>query len=182
MVGPEEFESSSIAPETLKSINWEEYRQHLQSKYAKGYALQLFENAQKYNQLLVRVNDIQLIKPTVRNNIIKGLIALSRYQGTYESFKNEMKIRGIKYVRPDPITTFTRIFSNDAHEGLGEWYKKAIAVLNENEKLYLRFVLLSGVRAMEGINSFNLIVGMRQNYLTEYYNEKTGFLEHFKYP
>jgi intergrase/recombinase len=35
---------------------------------------------------------------------------------------------------------------------------------------------------MEGINSFNLIAGMGSKYSTEYYNENTKFLEHFRYP
>jgi len=182
LVGLAGFEPASIAPETLQKINWTEYKEHLLSKYAKGYAIQLFENAQKYNHLLKKVKDVQLIKPTVRNNIIKALIALSRYQGTYETFKNQMTIQGIKYVRPDPITAFTRIFNSNTHEGLEQWYNQAKAVLCDNERLYLRFMLLSGIRAMEGINSFNLIANMRDKYTTEYYNEKTGFLEHFRYP
>ena len=92
-----------------------------------------------------------------------------------------MKTHGIKYYKPDSIAVFTRIFSSNAHDGLGKWYNDAMAFLNRNEKLYLRFMLLSGVRAMEGINSFNLIVGMGTQYQTEYYNENTKFLEHFRY-
>jgi intergrase/recombinase len=60
--------------------------------------------------------------------------------------------------------------------------KNAMAVLKENEKLYLRFMLLSGVRAMEGVKAFNLIVKLGTRYKEEYYNENTGFLEHFRYP
>jgi hypothetical protein len=46
-----------------------------------------------------------------------------------------------------------------------------MAVLRDNEKLWLRFMLLSGVRAMKGINSFNLIVKLGTKNQTEYYNE-----------
>ncbi len=70
----------------------------------------------------------------------------------------------LKSYKPDPIAAFTRIFSSNAHDGLGKWYNDAMAVLNDNEKLYLRYMLLSGLRAMEGINSFNLIVGMGSKY------------------
>jgi hypothetical protein len=142
----------------------------------------LFESAQKYQHLLSDVNGIQLLKPTIRNNIINALLALSRYQGTYDIIKRQMKAHGVKHYKPDQITTFTRIFNSNAHEGLGEWYNQAMDVLGDNEKLYLRFMLLSGVRAMEGINSFNLIVTIGSKYSTEYYNENTGFLEHYKYP
>jgi hypothetical protein len=52
----------------------------------------------------------------------------------------------------------------------------------DNEKLYLRFALLPGVRKEEAIKSFNLIINLsQQNKLNEYYNEELGILEHFKY-
>jgi intergrase/recombinase len=92
-----------------------------------------------------------------------------------------MQNHGIKYYKPDSIAVFTRIFSSNAHDGLGKWYNDAMAVLNDNEKLYLRYMLLSGVRAMEGINSFNLIVGMESKYLEDYFNENTKMLEHFRF-
>jgi intergrase/recombinase len=94
----------------------------------------------------------------------------------------DLKLHGITRYKPDAIQSFTRIFNSEAHNGLGEWCRQANAVLDESEKLYLRFVLLSGVRAMEGIKSFNLIVDLGSSYNKKYYNEKTLFLEHFRYP
>ncbi len=117
----------------------------------------------------------------IRNNIINSLTALSRFLGSYELFMADLKSHGIKRVKPDPIQAFTRIFNSKAHQGLGEWYKQASLVLNENEKLYLRFMLLSGVRAMDGVKSFNLLVELGDRYKEEYYNQETVFLEHFKY-
>jgi hypothetical protein len=179
MVGLPGFEPESIEP---KSLEWADFKQYLDSKYAKGYATSIFEHSRKYYTYFDDVNKIQLAKSTVRNNIINALTALSRYQGTYDTFKGDMKRHGIKRYKPDPIATFTKIFSSKAHDGLMQWYNEALAILNGNEKLYLRFTLLSGVRAMEGINSFNLIVGMGSKYESEYYNSETGFLEHFRYP
>jgi hypothetical protein len=43
-------------------------------------------------------------------------------------------------------------------------------------------MMLGGVRAMEGVKSFNLIVDLGTRYTEEYYNQTTQFLEHFKYP
>jgi hypothetical protein len=176
------FEPGSIEPKAPRNIKWKEYKRYLHSKYAKSYAVQLFEYSRKYYPLLGDVNSILLSKSTIRNNVINSLTALSRFLGTYNFFMAEMKAHGIKRVRPDPMQTFTRIFNSNAHKGLGEWYKKALAVLKENERLYLRFMLLSGVRAMEGVKAFNLIVELGSKYTEEYYNENTGFLEHFKYP
>jgi intergrase/recombinase len=176
------FEPGSIEPKAPISIKWKEYKRYLHSKYAKSYAVQLFEYSRTYYPLLSDVNSILLSKPTIRNNVINALTALSRFLGTYNFFMAEMKAHGIKRVRPDPVQAFTRIFNSNAHKGLGEWYKKALAVLKENERLYLRFMLLSGVRAMEGVKAFNLIVELGPKYTEEYYNCETRFLEHFKYP
>jgi intergrase/recombinase len=176
------FEPGSIEPKAPKSIDWSKYKEYLLSKYARSYALQLFEYSRKYFPLVNDVNSILLAKSTIRNNVINALTALSRFLGNYNSFMAEMKAHGIKRVRADPVQAFTRIFNSNAHNGLGEWYQAASAVLKENERLYLRFMLLSGVRAMEGVKAFNLIVQLSSKYKEEYYNKNTGFLEHFKYP
>jgi hypothetical protein len=182
VVGLPGFEPGSIEPKGARNINWSEYKQYLFSKYAKSYAIQIFEHSRKYRHLLEDVNGIQLCKPTIRNNVINALTVLSKYLGTYESFKKSMQVHGIKRVKADPVQAFTRIFNSDAHKGLGEWYQHAMAALKENEQLYLRFMLLSGVRAMEGAKAFNLLVELGSKYTEEYFNEDTGFLEHFKYP
>jgi hypothetical protein len=176
------FEPGSIEPKAPRNINWSEYKRYLLSKYAKSYAVQLFEYSRKYYLLLNDVNSILLSKSTIRNNVINSLTALSRFLGTYNSFMAEMKAHGIKRVRQDPVQAFTRIFNSNAHKGLGKWYQDALAVLKENPRLYLRFMLLSGVRAMEGVKAFNLIVELGPKYTEEYYNCETRFLEHFKYP
>jgi len=181
-VGLPGFEPESIEPKTQKPINWQEFEQYVDNKYAQGYALSILEHSRKHNHLLRNVNGILSIKPTARNNTINALTALSRFLGTYDTFMAELKRHGIKRYKPDAIQSFTRIFNSEAHKGLGEWYSQATAIINENEKLYLEFMLLSGVRAMEGIKSFNLIVELGSKYSQDYYNEKTQFLEHFRYP
>jgi len=176
------FEPGSIEPKGSRNIDWSKYKQYLESKYVKGYAKSLFAHSRKYCNWLENVNEIQLSRPTARNNIINGLTALSKYLGIYGSFKKRMKVHGIKRVKPDPMQSFMRIFNSKAHDGLGEWWRDANAVLKDNQKLYLRFMLLSGVRAMEGVKSFNLIADLGPKYTEEYYNRDTQFLEHFRYP
>jgi intergrase/recombinase len=181
-VGLPGFEPESIEPKTFESINWQDFKHYVDSKYAKGYAMSIFEHSKKYCQFLSDVNGILSIQATTRNNAINSLVALSRFLGIYDSFMAELKTHGVKRYKPDAIQSFTRIFNSEAHKGLGEWYKQATALVNESEKLYLKFMLLSGVRAMEGVKSFNLIVDLGSKYSQEYYNEKTQFLEQFRFP
>jgi hypothetical protein len=182
MVGLPGFEQGSIEPKRVSSIDWPKYRQYLESKYVESYAKSLFRHSRQYHSWLYDVNEIQLSKPTNRNNIINGLTALSKFLGIYDSFKNSMRVHGVKRVRPDSIQSFMRIFNSKAHEGIEEWYRDAYAVLKDHQKLYLKFMLLSGVRVTEGIQAFNLIAELGAKYPEEYYNEDTKFLEHYRYP
>ena len=55
-------------------------------------------------------------------------------------------------------------------------------ILRCNEKLWLGFNLLTGLRKEESINSFNLILQLfKDGNLGEYYNQELGVLEHFKH-
>ena len=61
-------------------------------------------------------------------------------------------------------------------------YKAFNGLLRDNERLFLKFVLVSGLRKGEAVNSFNLIIELsKQNRLSEYYNSDTEILGRFKY-
>jgi intergrase/recombinase len=54
--------------------------------------------------------------------------------------------------------------------------------LRDNEKLFLRFSLLTGLRVSEALQSFNLIIQLNKgNKLKEYYDEELNVLQHFKF-
>jgi intergrase/recombinase len=165
------------------NIDWSRFRQWLVSKYSKSYASSVYSYSIKYCDLLENVNDIQFAKDSIRNNIINALIVLSRYLGEYEKFKATLKAHGIKKHKADTIEAFLRIFNSNAHDDLGKWYQQALAALNQSEATYLKFMLLSGIRKDEGAKAFNKIIDLtKADKLNEYFNEDTGFLEHFKYP
>ena len=73
---------------------------------------------------------------------------------------------------------------NSANNDVLTWYNEAIEVLDDEDlNRYLRFVLMSGLRKSEAIESFNLMIELHdKENLSAYYNEKLGTIEHFKYP
>lgn len=82
-------------------------------------------------------------------------------------FKEKLGQYGIKCARPDSFDSFLRTMNNN-HSDLIQWFKKDCNILDDNEKLYLRFMLLSGLRTDEGLQAFNLIIGLNsQNRLDE---------------
>ncbi|MDH5481684.1 MAG: integrase [Candidatus Bathyarchaeota archaeon] len=64
-----------------------------------------------------------------------------------------------------------------------KWYNEAKPILRDNERVFLKYLLYSGLRKGEGITSFNRIIELaKTNRLSEYYDNNLDCLMHFKYP
>jgi intergrase/recombinase len=111
------------------------------------------------------------------------MITLSKYLGNYEAYTSAIKNHGIKWSNNnDSLTAFVRILNGNNLKGLTQWYQQAYSIFNDNEKMYLRFLALSGVRKTEAKMAFDKIREMaRAGKLEEYYNSETKMLEHFRY-
>jgi intergrase/recombinase len=54
--------------------------------------------------------------------------------------------------------------------------------MSDSEKLFLRFLAVTGLRRTEAITSFNMVIDLNANgRLGEYYNSELNVLEHCKY-
>jgi intergrase/recombinase len=168
-------------PTSLSESEWERFKEQVYSKYAKSCAPVIVSYAKKYAHLLSDVSGIESISPTTRNNAIKSLIILSKFLGITEEFKNDLKSYGIKLSRPDALSAFTRIYTNN-NANLGEWLSKVKPILRTEENLLLQFLKLTGLRKQKAINSFNMIISLsQQGKLSDYLNSELGILEHFRY-
>jgi hypothetical protein len=110
------------------------------------------------------------------------MVNLAKFLGTYETYKTKLKQYGIHWTNgDDSFNSFLRIINNN-HSNLGEWYKTAQNILRENERIWLRFNLLTGLRKEESLKAFALVIQLsKDGKLGEYYNEELGILEHFKH-
>ena len=113
--------------------------------------------------------------------VMSALSNLSKFLGIYQQWRESIRNNGLKWSKADTFESFMRIMNNN-HGDLLEWHKRATDVLKDNDRLYLRFMLLSGLRKNEGIQSFNLIIALSsEGKLAEYYNEDLSMLEHYKF-
>jgi len=139
--------------------------------------------AKRYCYILESENigQINSFPPTVKTDVIKSLIIVSKYIGCYEQFKVALKSYGVKTSRPDVFAAFIRIYNNK-NADMGEWLNKVKPILRSEENLLLNFLKVTGLREGEGIASFNLIIELsKQGKLNEYFNPELGILEHFRY-
>jgi len=151
-------------------------------KFSRSYALQVYNNGLRHFDCLEKPHNISAIPTSTRGNVLKAMVNLSKYLGCYEEFKVKLRNHGVKWIsQDDSFNSFLRIVNNN-HSNLGEWYNAVQSILRDNEKLWLKFNLLTGLRKQESINSFNLIIELsQQGKLSEYYNQELEILEHFKY-
>ena len=145
----------------IGTINWAEFKEFVYSKYAKSTAPKVMSYAKRYSYLLESGNlgQINSIALTVRSDVIKSLIIISKYAGCYEDFKAGMKSYGIKLSRPDAFAAFIRIYNNH-NADLGDWISQVKPILRPEENLLLRFLRSTGLRLGEGMLSFNLIISL----------------------
>jgi hypothetical protein len=164
----------------INSIDWNGFKTWIFHKYSKTYAPTVNCYARKYAHLINgNLRELDLLSSSVKNATIKSLIVLSKFLGIHQDFKLRLQDYGVKMARPDVFASFLRIYNNK-NTDLLDWYSKATSVLKDNEKLLLRFLLLTGVRKEEAITSFNKILELsRQNNLSIYYNDELNVLQHF---
>jgi intergrase/recombinase len=161
-------------------IDWSEFIYWISKKYSKSYVSTILCYARRYFYLLNgNLRDIDTITPTTKNNAVKSLIILSKFLGIHEEFKRQLNNYGVKLERQDVFSSFLRIYNNH-NSDLLEWFSKANEVLRSNEKLLLKFLLVTGIRKEEAITSFNKIIELyKQGNLGIYYNDDYGLLQHF---
>jgi len=163
-------------------IDWQNFRDWLTQKYSKQWASNTFWYAKKYHSMLNgSLRDLDTFSKSKKNNVLKALIALSKYLGVYEQFKLRKANHGIKWEKQDALESFLRII-NSKEDDLMKWVNTCISVLDESKATFIKFVMLSGLRKSEAIKSFNMVIKLHETgKLNEYYNEELESLEHFKY-
>jgi len=175
----------SFIPKQLgnKIVDFDEYKRYLKGKYRnEKYTSSQFCCAYRYFDCLLDASKLLSIAETNRMNVLKSLIALSKYIGIYDEFKLSLKRYGIKWSNGDnSFNSFLRIF-NHKHDSLPAYLKEIQLHLNDNEKVYVRFLALTGLRVTEAMMSFNKIIELYSDgKLDDYYNKDMQVLEHFKF-
>ena len=141
----------------------------------------------RYGNLVFSNNlrDLETMTYSIRNNTMNSLIIFSKYLGCFETFKAKLKNYGIKIHHQNTYESFMRILNtsnNISNNDLIGWIKEVRPKLSESENTFLKYMLMSGLRRLEAINSFNRIIEMNtKNTLNEYYDNNLNCLKHYQY-
>jgi hypothetical protein len=181
--GPMGFEPMTFSLEGKPDIDLKTFREYSTTKYSKQYVSLIYGYTVKYSHCLENPQRLSELPASIRANVLKAMVNLSKFLGCYEDYKQKLKNHGIHWANGDSsFNAFLRITNNN-HSTLGSWYKEASKALRPNEKLYLQFTLKSGLRKHESQTAFNKIIELsKEGRLSEYYNNETQTLQHYIYP
>ena len=80
----------------LVRIDWSKYREFLEKDNRKEYSSARFNYAVRFYDCYLNPSKILTVSTSIRANVLKALIALSKFQGEYLEFKQQLKEHGIK--------------------------------------------------------------------------------------
>jgi len=116
-----------------------------------------------------------------RLHCMKALSCLSKYLGIYPVFKDLVKFHDLKWSSGNKDLVIIRrlLRSRNKSNDVRDWIlmvKRKVPRLST----FIDFMVSTGLRKNEGLNSYNLIIDLsRKNRLKEYYTDQT--LEHFRF-
>ncbi len=167
---------------TIRDFSFSAYEDYLKNKYSRSHAKNVFNDSKRFFQCIEDPARILSFPDSKQRKALVAMVALSKYLGCYEEYKIKAKSYGIKWVNNDnAFNGFMNIFSHQ-HETLPSYIKQVMPLLRDNERLFLKFLALTGLRKNEGLTAFNLVIDLNsKGKLGEYYNSELQVLEHFRF-
>jgi len=168
----------------VSEIDWSAYREWLDQNLSSAYARDVYNYSRKYADCLLKMDLSELLKirKTKRTNIVKALSNLAKFLGLHDEFLKLMHSHAMEWGgKSSDDIVIERLTKVKDPDEVFEWIrqvKKARPDLAD----FIDLMAISGMRLVEAITSYNLIVNLaRKGKLNEYYNEEMETLEHYKF-
>jgi len=170
--------------ETPFNIDWEKFRVFLSGSCSLENVKDKVRYARKYCGLLFN-RDFSLLhgfSEHKRTHILKALSGLAKFLGMYEDFKGLVKNYGLKWSSgKSEDYLISRMANTEKNGEVLEWVKQVKAKIPQLN-VFMDFMVFSGLRLREAVNSWNLIIDLaKAGRISEYYNVENEALEHYRF-
>jgi intergrase/recombinase len=167
-----------------KEIDWNEFYVWMLRDHMIEYSRNTVVYAKKYHLSLLNhdFTEIRDLKDTIRPNALKALSCLAKYLGVHEEFKLLVKNYSLKWSgRKAEDLIIDRITKVEDPNEIFNWIKQVKRVRPELS-VFMDFMAATGLRLIEAVNSYNLIIKLNEEgRLEEYYDLEREVLEHFRF-
>jgi Archaeal phage integrase len=171
---------TDVAATKCSEIDEYGFKQYLLVQRKRNWK-QILQKATKHGHILKTgdASEILGFSNTKRRHIMEALVCLSKYQGTYNTWKEFKEKYQLKWTSPDGLEVFQSIFDNEKnYSSMLSWLKNVIAQIPKPYGNILIYNTLTGLRPTEACQSIALI----QSDLHGYLQHDKMILEHYKYP
>jgi intergrase/recombinase len=167
-----------------KEIDWNEFYVWMLKDHMIEYCRNTVVYAKKYYQCLLNhdFSEIRDLKDTIRPNALKAISCLAKYLGVHEEFKLLVKNYSLKWSgRKAEDLIVDGITKVESPDEIFNWIKQVKRARPELS-VFMDFMTVTGLRLVEAVNSYNLIIKLNEEYrLDEYYDIEHEALEHFRF-
>jgi hypothetical protein len=168
----------------MKGIDWDSFRAFLKDRCSKRVVEDRVRYARKFSFCLLNPDFSELsgFPESKRRHVLEGLSALAKFLGLYEDFKALVKAYGLKWSSTSAEDLIIARMNKTVENG--DVLKWIVEVKNRSPELsaFMDFVLATGLRYEEALNSFNLIISLgNRKELGTYYNAESQCLEHYRF-
>jgi len=184
---PPECKSRTYGSEvpSLPSIDWEGFKGYLLKTHVERNAYDLLRTARKYGGILwvpTEASGLQSLSDSNRRLVMASLANLSKFLGLYKAWKDIIENTGLKWSSGQSEDIIIKRFTKTQNsEDIINWVRSLKGDIPKISS-FLDFMAITGIRFVEAINSYNLIIDLnRGGHLNEYYNRDRELLEHFKF-
>jgi hypothetical protein len=93
-------------------VDWDAFKEYVFKKYAESWAKNVYYYAKKYVHLIDNPSLFEAFSSSKKDNVLKSLIAFSKFHGFYRLFKERIKNYGITWSHRSSVDSFFRIMSD----------------------------------------------------------------------
>ena len=167
-----------------KSLNWGAFGEWLRKNFSHNYAKDLLNYSRRFSHVLFSGEASELLRLSdgVRKMALASLSNLAKFLGLYEDWKRIVKAYGLKWSSGKAEDYLISRMAHTENNGeVLEWVEQ-VKINEPRLSVFMDFMVLSGLRLREAVNSYNLIIDLaKAGRLSEYYNEENEALEHYRF-
>jgi len=174
-----------MVPKPPLTVNWDGFEKFVHRVYPnKKTAWGRLKYAKDFHDCLLSYNYDRLLEVSddKRCHVLRALSCLAKFLGVYEEFRKSIKNYGLKWrgKSADDIIIGRLIKVNKPDE-VFDWVKE-VKRRNSDLCTFMDLLATTGLRFGEAVESYNLIAQLAmEGRLSEYFDERRGVLEHFKF-
>lgn len=164
-------------------VDWKGFEDYCRREFRPKTAYGRVLYAKRYASCLLNRDFSELLKMSVdkRVHVLKSLAALSKFLGVHDEFIMLVKKYGLKWSAHSDDLIIKRFTKTVNPDEVFNWIKQVKQRFPDLAD-FMDFMAYTGLRFVEAIASYNLIVKLsREGKLSEYYDFEREILEHFKF-